>query len=49
MLFHRDIARALLIDAYADLEAARVLRQAGIYARVWLIASTLWKRRSKLR
>ncbi|MGA9349492.1 MAG: HEPN domain-containing protein [Anaerolineae bacterium] len=33
MLSHRDIARALLIEAYADLEAARVLRQAGVYAR----------------
>lgn len=33
MLSHRDIGRALLIEAYADLEAARVLRQAGIYAR----------------
>ncbi|HIE53430.1 MAG TPA: HEPN domain-containing protein, partial [Armatimonadetes bacterium] len=33
MLSHRDIARALLIEAYSDLEAARVLRQAGVYAR----------------
>jgi len=33
MLSHRDIARALLIEAHADLEAARVLRQAGVYAR----------------
>lgn len=33
MLSHRDIARALLIEAYADLEAARVLRQASVYAR----------------
>ena len=33
MLSHRDIARALLVEAYADLEAARVLRQAGVYAR----------------
>ncbi len=33
MLSHRDIARALLIEAYADLESARVLRQAGVYAR----------------
>jgi HEPN domain-containing protein len=33
MLSHRDIARALLTEAYADLEAAKVLRQAGIHAR----------------
>jgi HEPN domain-containing protein len=33
VLSHRDIARALLIEAYADLEAARALRQAGVYAR----------------
>jgi len=33
VLSHRDIARALLIEAHADLEAARVLRQAGVYAR----------------
>jgi HEPN domain-containing protein len=33
MLSHRDIARALLIEAHADLEAARALRQAGVYAR----------------
>jgi len=33
MLSHHDIARSLLIEAYADLEAARVLEQAGIYAR----------------
>jgi len=33
MLSHRDIARALLTEAYADLEAAQVLRQAGIHAR----------------
>ena len=33
MLSHRDIARALLIEGYADLEAARVLRQASFYAR----------------
>ena len=33
MLSHHDIARALLIEAHADLEAARVLRQAGVYAR----------------
>jgi hypothetical protein len=33
VLSHRDIARALLIEASADLEAARVLRQAGVYAR----------------
>ena len=33
MLSHRDIARALLIEAYADLEAARVLSPAAVYAR----------------
>jgi len=33
MLSHCDIARALLIEAYTDLEAARVLQQAGVYAR----------------
>jgi HEPN domain-containing protein len=33
VLSHRDIARALLIEAYADLKAARALRQAGVYAR----------------
>jgi HEPN domain-containing protein len=33
VLSHRDIARALLIEAYADLEAARALRQAGVHAR----------------
>jgi len=33
MLSHRDIARALLREAYADLDAARALRQAGVYAR----------------
>jgi HEPN domain-containing protein len=33
VLSHRDIARALLIEAYAGLKAARALRQAGIYAR----------------
>ena len=33
MLSHHNIARAMLIEAYADLEAARVLQQAGVYAR----------------
>jgi HEPN domain-containing protein len=33
MLSHRDIALALLIEAHADLGAARVLQQAGVYAR----------------
>ncbi len=33
MLSHRDIARALLVEAHADLEAARVLQEAGVYAR----------------
>jgi len=33
VLSHRDISRALLIEAYTDLKAAQVLRQAGIYAR----------------
>ena len=33
MLSHRDIARALLIEAHTDLEAAQALRQAGVYAR----------------
>ena len=33
MLSRHDIARSLLIEAYADLEAARVLEEAGIYAR----------------
>jgi HEPN domain-containing protein len=33
VLSRHDIARSFLIEAYADLEAARVLEQAGIYAR----------------
>jgi len=33
MLSRRDIARSLLIEAYADLEAARVLGRSGIHAR----------------
>ena len=33
MRSHHDIARILLIESYADWEAAKVLRQAGIYAR----------------
>jgi len=33
VLSHRDIARALLVEASADLDAARVLRKAGIHAR----------------
>ena len=33
MLSHRDIARAFLVEAYADLEAARALWQACVYAR----------------
>jgi len=33
MLSHRDIARALLIEARTDLEAARVPHKAGVHAR----------------
>jgi len=33
MLSHRDIARALLIESYSDLKAAKVLLDAGVYAR----------------
>lgn len=33
MLSHRDIARSLMIESYADLKAARALREAGVYAR----------------
>jgi HEPN domain-containing protein len=33
VLLHRDIARALIIESYADLQAARALLDAKIYAR----------------
>ena len=33
MLLHRDIARALIIESYADLQAAKALLDAKIYAR----------------
>ncbi len=33
MLLHRDIARALIIESYADLQAAHALLDAKIYAR----------------
>jgi HEPN domain-containing protein len=33
VLLHRDIARALMIESYADLQAARALLDARIYAR----------------
>ena len=33
MLLHRDIARALIIESYTDLQAARALLEAKIYAR----------------
>ena len=33
MLLHRDIARALIIESYADLQAAHALLDARIYAR----------------
>jgi len=32
-LSHRDIARALLIESYSDLKAAKELLDAGVYAR----------------
>jgi HEPN domain-containing protein len=33
MLLHRDIARALIIESYTDLQAARALLNVKIYAR----------------
>jgi HEPN domain-containing protein len=33
VLLHRDIARALIIESYTDLQAARALLDAKIYAR----------------
>ncbi len=33
MLLHRDIALALIIESYSDLQAARALLEAKIYAR----------------
>ena len=33
MLRHTDIAKSLLIEAHTDLDSARILLQAGIYAR----------------